>query len=63
MRSRWILALGLAAVGLIWTGQGLGLLGGSSFMVGDGRWAIAGVAVLTGAVVVGLTALRGRRQA
>ena len=34
MRVRWIGAVGLAAVGLVWIGQGLGLLRGASF---DGR--------------------------
>jgi len=62
MRTRWILAAGLAAIGLGWIGQGSGLLQGSSFMVGDPRWAVAGVVLLIGGVLVGLTALRGRRQ-
>jgi hypothetical protein len=63
MRTRWILAAGLVAIGLGWIGQGSGLLQGSSFMVGDPRWAVAGVVLLIGGVLVGLTALRGRRQA
>jgi hypothetical protein len=63
MRTRRILAAGLVAIGLGWIGQGSGLLQGSSFMVGDPRWAVAGVVLLIGGVLVGLTALRGRRQA
>jgi hypothetical protein len=43
----------LALVGLVWVGQGLGILRGSSFMVDDIRWAIAGVVmVVAGATLV-----------
>ena len=63
MRVRWIGAAGLAAVGLVWIGQGLGLLRGSSFMVDDIRWAIAGVVLLLGAAVIGWLALRDRPSA
>jgi hypothetical protein len=49
----------LALVGLVWIGQGLGLLRGSSFMVDDVRWAIAGVvAAIVGVVLV----VNGRRR-
>jgi len=49
----------LALVGLVWIGQGLGILRGSSFMVDDIRWAIAGVAmVATGLSIV----ILGRRS-
>ena len=48
MRIRWIGAAGLISVGLVWIGQGLGILRGSSFMVGDPTWAV------TGAVLVAL---------
>jgi hypothetical protein len=48
----------LALVGLVWIGQGLGILRGSSFMVDDIRWAIAGaVMVVTGLTIV----ILGRR--
>jgi hypothetical protein len=60
MRTRWTLAFALAAVGLVWVGQGLGVLRGSSFMVGDIRWAIAGVVLLAGSAIVGWFALRSR---
>ena len=63
MRTRGIVAAGLAAIGLVWIGQGLGLLRGSSFMVDDSRWAIAGFALLAAAALVGWAALRGRWQA
>ena len=62
MRTRWTVVFALAAIGLVWVGQGLGILGGSSFMVGDSRWAIAGVALLAGGLMLGVLALRNRRQ-
>ena len=62
MRTRWTAAFALAAVGLVWVGQGLGVLRGSSFMVGDVRWAIAGVVLLAGSAMVGWLALRNRRR-
>jgi hypothetical protein len=53
MRGRLIAAVLLLLVGLVWVGQGLGLLRGSSFMVDDTRWALAGaVAVVIGAVLL-----------
>jgi hypothetical protein len=62
VRTRWIVAVGLAITGLVWIGQGTGLLRGSSFMVGDPRWAIAGFALFAGGVFLGWMALRKRRQ-
>ena len=38
----WIAPVVLVLVGLVWIGQGLGLLRGSSFMVDDVRWAVIG---------------------
>jgi hypothetical protein len=63
MRTRWIVAALIAAVGLVWIGQGLGILRGSSFMVGDDRWAAAGLGMMAIAAVLAWTALRGRRRA
>jgi len=63
MRTRWIVAAALTAVGLVWIGQGLGLLRGSSFMVNDVRWAIAGGALLLIGAVVAWSAVRGGRPA
>ena len=52
MRTRWIIALVIAAVGLVWMGQGLGIIRGSSFMVGDPRWAVIGaVLIVLGALL------------
>jgi hypothetical protein len=62
MRTRWIVAGVMAVTGLVWIGQGLGVVRGSSFMVDDPRWAIAGAAFLVGGVLVGRTALRNRHR-
>lgn len=50
IRARTILAIILVALGLVWVGQGTGLLAGRSFMVGDPLWTAIGAAC----VVVGL---------
>jgi hypothetical protein len=42
-RTRSIGGFIIIAVGAIWIGQGTGLLRGSSFMVGDLRWAAIGL--------------------
>ena len=63
MRGRMITTALLIVVGLVWVGQGTGLLAGSSFMVGDGRWAAIGVAMVAVGVVLGLSALRARPRA
>lgn len=60
MRGRMILAVAMVAVGLVWIGQGLGLLRGSSFMVDDARWAAIGLVLVLGGALLGLTARRGR---
>jgi hypothetical protein len=43
MRGRATAGILAALVGLVWIGQGLGILRGSSFMVDDPRWALIGV--------------------
>ena len=57
-RAAAVLAILLMLTGAVWIGQGLGLLRGSSFMVGDVRWAVAGLAC----VVVGGALLLARRR-
>lgn len=58
-RSAYIAAGLLIVVGAIFVGQGLGVLRGSSFMVGDVRWAIIGaIFIALGA----LLAWRARAQ-
>ena len=63
MRTRWIIAAVLAAVGLVWIGQGTGIIRGSSFMTDDIRWAIAGVVLVVAGAVVAWTAVRTRPTA
>ena len=62
MRSRWFVAGALNVVGLIWIGQGLGILRGSSFMTGDRLWAAIGVGLIVGGVALGLLAFRTRSR-
>lgn len=59
-RSRWILVAFLVLVGAVWTGQGLGLLRGSSPMVDDPFWAVAGLALIATGAVLAILALRRR---
>jgi hypothetical protein len=63
MRTRWIVAAGLAAVGLVWIGQGLGFLRSTSFMTNDVRWAIAGIAMVLISAGLAWTAVKGARRA
>jgi hypothetical protein len=49
--SRLVVALLLALVGLVWIGQGTGLIAGSA-MSGTTFWAIVGLVLLALAVVV-----------
>jgi hypothetical protein len=56
-RTRAIGGVIIIATGLVWIGQGSGLLRGSSFMVGDPLWIVLGllaVAVGIGFLIVGL---------
>ena len=61
IRARTILAFILVAAGLVWIGQGTGLLKGTGFMVGDMRWAWIGVGCLAVGLVLGAVELRRRR--
>jgi membrane protein implicated in regulation of membrane protease activity len=49
--SRLIIALILALVGIVWIGQGTGLIGGSA-MTGSAFWAVAGVILIALSVVI-----------
>ena len=60
MRGRVIVALAAVAVGLVWIGQGLGLIRGSSFMVDDIRWALIGLALVAAGAILALSAWRSR---
>ena len=59
-RTRWAVIAVVVLVGLVWIGQGTGLLQGSSFMVGDPFWAIAGIVlVVAGTALATVTLKRG----
>jgi hypothetical protein len=60
-RTRTFLAIILVATGLVWVGQGTGLLTGRSFMVGDPLWTVIGAACLIAGLAVGWLELRRRR--
>jgi hypothetical protein len=60
MRGRLILGILLALVGLVWIGQGTGILSaGGGFMVGDIRWALIGAILVAIGIVIGVS---GRRR-
>ena len=61
MRGRWLAATACLAIGGVWLGQGLGLLQGSSFMVDDLRWAVAGAVLVAIGAVLAVSAWRARR--
>ena len=63
IRTRTILAIILVAIGLVWIGQGTGVLKGTSFMVGDMKWAVIGAAAAVAGIALGWLELRHRRQA
>jgi uncharacterized membrane protein len=58
-RSALIGAGVLVVLGAVFVGQGIGALRGSSFMVGDSRWAVIGAAMI---LVGALLAWRASRQ-
>lgn len=49
--TRLVLAAVIALVGIVWLGQGVGLIGGS-FMTGSPLWAVIGAALLVLALVM-----------
>jgi hypothetical protein len=56
--ARLVFGLACCVVGVVWLGQGVGIIGGS-FMTGEGIWAVFGAI----AIIVGVLLLRGRRHA
>lgn len=58
-KVRWPAIVALAAVGAVWLGQGMGVIGGS-FMTGEPIWAIIGAVMLVGAGALTVGARRGR---
>ena len=63
MRTRWIIAAVLIVIGAAWMGQGLGLLPGTGFMVGDIKWAVIGAILAIAGIAVAWTAFRMRPSA
>ena len=59
-RTRWLVAVTLIVVGLVWVGQGAGFLRGSSFMIDDTRWAIAGAVLFAVGAMLAWRLIRGR---
>jgi hypothetical protein len=58
-RTRLVLAIVLVLVGLVWLGQGLGLIPGS-VMSGSAFWAVVGAGLVLGGTLL-LVAERRRR--
>jgi len=56
-KVKWPVVVVLAAVGVVWLGQGIGLIGGS-FMSGEPLWAIIGAVMLVAAGVLTVAARR-----
>jgi len=63
VRTRWIIAAVCVLAGLVWIGQGTGVLKGSGFMVGDMTWAVIGAVLVVLGIIIGWTALRARPKA
>lgn len=57
--SRLVVAVVLALIGLVWIGQGSGMLGGSA-MSGSPFWAVVGIVLIALAVAI---VVRERRPA
>jgi hypothetical protein len=60
-RTRTIVAIILVATGLVWIGQGTGILKSQSFMVGDPLWTVIGAACVIAGLAVGWLEVRRRR--
>ena len=63
MRARSLIAGVLILVGLVWIGQGTGIIRGSGFMTDDLKWAAVGAILLVIGIVVAVTAVRNRPAA
>jgi hypothetical protein len=56
-KVKWPVIVVLAVVGVVWLGQGIGLIRGS-FMSGEPLWAVIGAVMLVGASVLAVAARR-----
>ena len=63
MRTRLIIAGVLIVIGLVWMGQGTGMIKGSGFMTDDVRWAVIGLVVFLVGAAVGAVAVIRRSRA
>ncbi len=61
IRARTILVFLLIAIGLVWIGQGTGVLKGTGFMVDDMRWAWIGAICVVVGLGLAFVGLRRRR--
>ena len=59
-RTRWAVIAVMVLVGLVWIGQGTGLLQGSSFMVGDPFWTVVGLVLVAAGAALAAVSLRRR---
>ncbi len=62
MRNRLIIAGVLIVIGLVWMGQGSGVIPGSGFMTNDMRWAIIGLVVFLVGAGIGASAVIRRSR-
>jgi hypothetical protein len=58
-----IIAGVLVVVGLVWMGQGTGVIQGSGFMTDDTRWAVIGFVVFLVGAAIGAVAVIRRSRA
>jgi hypothetical protein len=63
MRARSLIAGVLILVGLVWIGQGTGIIRGSGFMTDDLKWAAVGTVLLVIGIVLAVTTVRNRPAA
>ena len=61
MRGRLTAAILFGLVGLVWIGQGLGIIRNNSFMVDDLRWSAIGVGMVAMGVALAVSARRPPR--
>ena len=60
--SRLLIAIVLVLAGLVWFGQGSGMIGGSA-MSGSSFWAVVGVVLVIAGLAVGVLEWRSTRRA
>ena len=60
--SRLVIAIVLVLAGLVWFGQGSGMIGGSA-MSGSSFWAVVGVVLVIAGLAVGVLEWRSTRRA